>query len=60
MKPRRGTMNRRKRVCVMTSDGIVPVSRCRAAFLFIGLPILIGCVLLGAVALFHPAIGGVL
>jgi len=53
-------MNRRKRVCVMTSDGIVPVSRCRAAFLFIGLPILIGCVLLGAVALFHPAIGGVL
>jgi len=28
--------------------------------MFIGLPILIGCALLGAAALFHPAIGGVL
>jgi len=44
----------------MTGEGIVPVSRCRAAFLFIGLPILIGCALLGAAALFHPAIGGIL
>jgi len=53
-------MNRRKRVCVMTPDGPASVSRCRAAFLFIGLPILIGCALLCAATLFHPAIGGIL